>query len=343
MVLTISKNKLLFLAFSLLVACLAITSPTLAQEEQQQEGPSYTQEEYNAYQAAVEEGPSGIVNFLNENPDSELSQYAIGAYLKIIQDRQSAGNHAEAVEAGEQFLSNIDSDRFDVQFLTAWSSFHSQQYDKAVKYSEQAYDAAPDQAKQQLDMILMRSNLQLGNQDAAMPYAEKICNNGEPSQCYDIYPMLMRKYAEAKQWSTAAQWAQKNVEALDTISQPEGVSASEWDEYVTEERSASHAIMGRSAAESDRWSTARQHYQTVLQITPRSKGARHAEGYYYIGRALWADKQIDAAMEAFAKGSVIQGAPHAGPCRKNLETLYRSTHNDSLAGLDEFINRVTSS
>lgn len=343
MVLTIATNKFLPFAFGLLVVCLAITSPTFAQDEQQQEEePSYTQEEYNAYQAAVEDGPSGIINFLNENPDSELRQYAVGAYLKVIQERQNASDHAQAVEAGEQFLSNIDSERFDVQFLTAWSSFHSQQYDKAVKYSEQCYNDAPDQARQQLDMILMRSYLQTDDQESALPYAEKVCDNGDAEKCYDVYPMLMRRYAEGKQWSTASKWAQKNVEALDTISQPEGVSANEWDQYVTEERSVSHAILGRTAAENDRWESAQQHYRTVLSITPSSNGARHAEAYYYIGRALWDDKQIDAAMEAFAKGSVISGAPHAGPCRKNLETLYRSTHNDSLAGLDEFVNRVTS-
>src|SRR5690606_15948294 len=343
MVSMISTKKVLLLAFGLLVTSLATTLPALAQEDQQQQQqPSYTQEEYNAYQAAVEQGAPGIIKFVKENPDSELTQYAISAYLKIIQDHQNAGNHAQAVEAGEQFLNSIDSERFDVQFLTAWSSFHAQQYDKAVKYSEQAYDQAPDQAKQQLDVILMRSYMQVGNQDAAIPYAEKICGNGEAAQCYDVYPMLMRRYAESKEWSTAAKWAQKNIEALDSISQPEGVSANEWNQYVTEERSASHAILGRNAAESNRWSTARQHYETVLKITPRSNGARHAEAYYYVGRALWDDKQIDAAMEAFAKGSVIQGAPHADPCRKSLETLYRSTHNDSLAGLDEFINRVTS-
>lgn len=343
MVSTRATNKFLPLAFGLLVVCLAIAPLTFAQDqEQQEEGPSYTQEEYNAYQAAVEEGPSGIVTFVNENPDSELTQYAIGAYLKVIQERQNAGDHAQAVEAGEQFLSNIDSERFDVRFLTAWSSFHSQQYDKAVKYSEQAYDDAPDQARQQLDTILMRSYLQRDNQEEALPYAEKVCTNGDPAQCYDVYPMLMRRYAEGKQWSTAARWAQKNVETLEEISQPDGVSANEWDQYVTEERSASHSIMGRSAAENDRWESAQQHYRSVLSITPSSSGARHAEAYYYIGRALWNDKQIDAAMEAFAKGSIISDAPHAGPCRKNLETLYRSTHNDSLAGLDEFVNRVTS-
>ena len=57
--------------------------------------------------------------------------------------------------------------------------------------------------------------------------------------------------------------------------------------------------------------------------------------------ANWRQQKSDDAMQALAKGSVQRGAPHAEQCRHYLELLYRSTHNDSLAGIDEFVDRVT--
>ena len=54
----------------------------------------------------------------------------------------------------------------------------------------------------------------------------------------------------------------------------------------------------------------------------------------------WQQNRIDDAMKAFARGSVQRRAPHSKHCRKHLEQLYKSTHNDSLAGIEEFVERV---
>mgnify|MGYP006966886730 CR=1 FL=1 len=56
--------------------------------------------------------------------------------------------------------------------------------------------------------------------------------------------------------------------------------------------------------------------------------------------ARWDQRQMESAMDAFAKGSVQKDAPHAEHCRQYLGTRDRSTHNDSLAGIDEFVARV---
>ena len=67
-----------------------------------------------------------------------------------------------------------------------------------------------------------------------------------------------------------------------------------------------------------------------------------AEGYFYTGVARWNRELIDAAMESFAKGSFLQGTPHAEPCRKELEKLYKATHNGSLAGFEEYLDNARS-
>jgi hypothetical protein len=52
-------------------------------------------------------------------------------------------------------------------------------------------------------------------------------------------------------------------------------------------------------------------------------------------------EQIDSAMEAFARGSKMTGTPYAEPCRNELEKLYKATHNGSLAGLEEYLDRFS--
>ena len=91
--------------------------------------------------------------------------------------------------------------------------------------------------------------------------------------------------------------------------------------------------------ERENWDTAIANYQKVISLStdPSAK----AEAYYYTGMGRWDQRQMDSAMDAFAKGAVQKDAPHAQHCRQYLETLYKSTHNGSLAGLEEFIIRVT--
>jgi hypothetical protein len=54
----------------------------------------------------------------------------------------------------------------------------------------------------------------------------------------------------------------------------------------------------------------------------------------------WKESRLQPAMAAFACGAAQRGSPHAGACDGYLIRLYKSTHNDSTAGLEEFKKRV---
>ena len=99
-------------------------------------------------------------------------------------------------------------------------------------------------------------------------------------------------------------------------------------------------MIGRSSAERKNWNTAISNYEKVLNLS--TDPAAKAEAYYYTGMGRWDQREMSSAMDAFANGSVQKDAPHAEHCRQYLETLYKSTHNDSLAGIDEFVARVAS-
>jgi tetratricopeptide (TPR) repeat protein len=300
-------------------------------------GQDYTIEEYNEFQKAVEEGEDSIIQFVKAHPESSLVQYAVGGYLQRIQGYVDQGQHREAVVAGEKFLEQIDPDRFEVLYLVTWSSFYSQQYDKAAKYGEQVRAFQADAP--QILPILARAFLQGGNTEKAILYGEKYCADVAPMDCYDLLPTITRHHADKRDWDSAARFARLTVEAFEAVERPAQVSEQDWTSFVNEEKSVAHAIMGRQAFESKRWNAVETHFDASRRLTPRNR-ARSAEGYYYIGMARWNQDKIRPAKESFARGSLIPGTDHTDPCRRQLERLYRATHNGSLAGIEEFLERL---
>jgi len=297
----------------------------------------YTIEEYNQYQKAVEEGPDAIIAFIKEHPESSLNEYAVGAYIQRLQGYIEQGQHEQVIRDGEKFLQEIDPNRFEVIYMVFWSSFYSQQFDKAVEYGEKAYQIKPDAA--QLPPMLARAYLSTGKTKEAVTYAEKFCNHVEPKECYDLLPVLTRHYAEAKEWETAAGYAEKTLQALDATEKPSQVSEQDWKAFVSGEKAAAYAVLGRLAFERKQWQNVEKHYASAMKLQPENK-MLVAESHYYIGMSRWTQEKIDPAMNAFARCTVLEGTPYAEPCRKQLETLYRATHNGSLAGLEEFLERV---
>jgi len=299
----------------------------------------YTIEVYNEYQDAVARGEDALIAFIKKYPDSSLKQYAIGSYVDKMKAYMEAGKHQETVTAGEKFLASVDPELYDVLFLTTWSAFYSQQYDKAIKYGEKVYAAKPDAP--QIVPILARAYLNTGNTAKAVEFGEKYCSGVAPQECYDLLPTITRLYAENKDWAKAEQYAKQTIAAFDAVQKPAQVADAEWTNFVNEEKSVASAIMGRQAFESKKWAQAEKFYTDSRKLNPKNK-ARKAEGWYYIGMARWSQDKIDPAMEAFARGSWLEGTAHADACKKQLEKLYRATHNGSVAGMDEFMERFKS-
>ncbi len=297
----------------------------------------YTIEEYNEYQKAMEDGEDAIIVFIKAHPQSSLKQYAIDGYAKLLNGYVQEGDYAKAATQGEKFLNDVDPENATILYLTAWSDYFSQQYDKAIKYGEKVYAAKPDDP--QIVMILARSYNSSGNAEKAVEFAEKYCPTVSPEQCYDLLPTIMKYYAQKKDWATADKYANLSIKALDEAPKPAQVPDAEWQSFVNEEKSVAYTIMGHHAYETKNWANVPKMYQPALKLAPKNK-TRVAEGEYFIGMAYWNQEQFEPAMKSFAKCTVLGGTDYADPCRKQLEKLYRATHNGSLAGFDEFLERA---
>ncbi|MFQ5738557.1 MAG: tetratricopeptide repeat protein [Acidobacteriota bacterium] len=308
-------------------------------EAMAQEAPDYNQDQYDAYNKAVNEPDlsvreKAILDFAEANPGLSLVKYAVANYVQLMQEYQKQGKPARVFGAGQKLL-EIRPDNTNAQYMTAVSAFQVQKFSDAAKYGEQVY---PTNSTAGLAYVLALTYQKLNNQSKFIHYGEKACAELEPKDCFQISSGLRGAFAAKEQWSRAAKYSRSTIDGLDAIQKPSGSSEREWRDYVSREKGLSYAVLGRAAVEKENWSGAVSNYQTAIKMYREPK--LRAEAYYYIGLGRWKQNRLEPAMEAFAKGSLQRNAPHADPCRKYLETLYRSTHNGSTAGLDEFLRRV---
>jgi len=108
--------------------------------------------------------------------------------------------------------------------------------------------------------------------------------------------------------------------------------------------SDAYSFVGRSAAEKKQWGAVKANYDASVKYAAPQNNARRVEAIFWTGMSLWNQEQIEAAMEYFAKGCVAQykDTPYSELCRSELERLYKSTHNGSLAGFDEYLEDINS-
>jgi len=318
------------------------------QQAQSQDGDvRYTAEEYAAYQKATEEPDplkreDAILDFAKNNPKSSLVEYALTTYKQLLVEYQKTNNYQRMAEAGEKLLA-IRPDDIQTMYLTGTGCFYTQQYPKAAQYLEKVYEKQPEPAI--AFMLATIFGTAPTNDDAkALKYGEIACGKFEPKDCHQILPNLTRIYMspEKKQWAKAAETAKKTLQAFESIQKPATVEQAMWDDYIARERAIAYSALGRHAFDTGNMKAAISNYKQTLRAFSKNNGL-NAEAYYHIGYAMWKlDPSMveDCAMIAFAKGAQEKGAPHQKPCQTELERLYKGIHNQSLAGLEEFVEEA---
>lgn len=299
-------------------------------------GQGYTREEYNEYQKAVTDGTDAIMEFVKTHPESTLNQYATGAYLKAMQENLNQGNNEEVLAAGEKYLQELEADRYEVLLFSTYAAYNSKQYEKAAKYGEKTYNAKPDS---ELAMILAESYLSLDEVESMVPWTDKACLEGNPGTCSSMFSYIAGFYATQKEWSKSSEYAKKVAGVLEGKAKPAELTQGKINEMLSD----AYSFVGRSAAENKQWGAVKAGYDKSVEFAPQNN-TRKAEALFWTGMALWNQEQIQEAMENFARGcgNQYKDTPYAELCRKELERLYRSTHNGSLAGLEEYLEDINS-
>jgi tetratricopeptide (TPR) repeat protein len=110
-------------------------------------------------------------------------------------------------------------------------------------------------------------------------------------------------------------------------STPEGWNAKQWGGVLA----SGHTVLATNAYVDKNFDLAIQHYSDSLSYAPHNDAA-----YLFLGLSYWKKKELDLAMDAFAKGTVL-GKGNSAKAREYLEQLFKPRNNGSLDGLEDFL------
>ena len=322
------------LRFVILAAVIvgSLAPPVLGQDKKV----SYSIKEYQVYNAAVSvkdpvKRENAILGYLKTKPNAELYKYALNNYLAMIQASQKKGDSRRVLSAGEKLL-KVEPNNMNVLGASLDAAYRLQQHQKVIAYGEKFYATKPSPG---IELALANAFLATNQNAKFLIYAPKACSNLEPKDTYALLAKLTSIQVEQKKWGPASKYGKQTLEGFKTAKKGAATPQAEWDKYVKRQRAIAHAAIARNAAERRNWGAAISNYNQALRAD--SWVGLRGEAFYYTGMGRWRQGQIDAAMKAFGRGSKQSSAPHAKPCRTFLEQLYKSTHNDSLAGIEEFV------
>ncbi len=299
----------------------------------------YTQEQYEAYSECTSlTDPAAkqkcILDFIAAYPELSLVEYGIAEYGRALREQIQKGQHEQVVTAGEAIL-KLRPDEIKLITQLCYSAYKSSQFKKATGYCEQAYTQNNEKG---FILILTDAYKQSGNQAKYREWVLIAIEKLEPSQSFAFVEGSRSEAARKENWSQAARWARKTLDFLSKMERNPETHEAEWNGWVGKQQAVSYLLLGRNAYEAQNWASAVVNYQRVIRHS-RDRNLR-GESHYYIGMSNWKENRLQPAMAAFACGSAQRGSPHAGACDAYLIRLYKSTHNGSTAGLDEFKARA---
>ena len=299
----------------------------------------YTREEYEAYSSCTtldnsEDKQKCLLEFIQAHPKLSLVEYGISEYGRSLNQQIQNGQHDKVVTAGEAMLKYRPN---EINLITqlCYSSYNSGQYEKAAQYGELAYSNTSSQG---FIKILTDSYKKMGSQGKYKEWALKAIKDLDPSQSFSFVEEFRSSAARKENWRQAAHYSRKTLDFLSKMKPNPNTPKPEWNSWVRKQRSISYLLLGRNSYEGQNWASAVVNYQRVIRNS-RDRNLR-GESHYYIGMSNWKENRLQPAMEAFACGSRQKGSAHARACENYLIRLYKSTHNGSTAGINEFKARA---
>jgi len=314
-------------ASMLFLAAFVFVSPLRAQE------PQYTAEEYKAYEDATKETDVAkktelLVAFLKERPKSTLREHIIAAYQAMMNNLHSASNWKSVIASGELFLTAAPNDIYTISLLTT-AYQESKNPRKFVQYGEKVFAQTP---QGNTAYYLAKAYQDLKNDAKFLQWAEKTVELLPDN--YEMLLELTKAYAAGKRNPQASKYGKQCIKTFQSAAKPEAVSDKDWKAYANNALASCNAIVGNVAFEQQDYNSAVTYLESSLKYFSRNDMA-----YYYLGQAYWQTNKLDLAMLAFAKGYLLNGSSSPSS-KQHLENLYRSTHRNSLVGLERVIAKA---
>lgn len=314
---------------------LAQNPPQKKTVEQKKENPpeEYTQEEYDAYQAAADEkDPTKkaalIIAFLTKYPKSALVVNVKSLYDGLLYDVLKAGDFKMLEQLAEQWL-KYNPDNLQVQAYIFDAAVKLSDYKKAVEYGERIY---PQKPSAELALILYNDYEKLGNKPKKLEWHLKLIEYPEYSDNVGLLWGLVVEYAD-EDLPKAASYAERTLRALSTGKKPADVPEPEWRKNTREIERGCYDIIGMNFYGQKKYPQALDSLQKAVKVKC------YDSGYYYIAQCYWNLNQLEDAHDNFAVAELLGGKMSA-QAKKHCLEIYRGLHNDTTTGIDKVYKRA---
>ncbi|HYK90007.1 MAG TPA: tetratricopeptide repeat protein [Acidobacteriota bacterium] len=304
----------------------------------------YAQCESILKEADLQKRADLLTAFQKEHPISKMLDYVALQYLECLKPYLQKKDWAKAISMEEAFLAImptektvqaaaipvgveeftkkqlIPSQKAMYQALMA-AYYQSGNLPKAAENAEKVYAVAPDKTGV---ATLADIYLRMQNYDKYLIYGEKILAEFPMDQAYGTALQMVQVYSQKQNGAKAMELLSKVVDAFPDKTPP-GMKEEAW--------SAVRAnYWNQKAAESYKqkdYPAAMDLFAKVIKIAPQND-----EAYYYTGMCKWNSKDLDGAIEPFAKAAVL-GKNFAKRAQDNLDQLWKARHPDNPAGIEE--------
>ena len=301
-----------------------------AQEAAQEAEPEYSEEEYNAYDAADKESDllkrgTMLMDFVGKYPKSKLMPYIDAAYRTLMFDCSNGKKYAELEILGEQWLKLHPGDVTAIAYIAdaAEKLGHDE---KCVQCLHEIYKMQPTAG---MAFNIAQTYKKMRNRAKYLEWAETVFKYPEYESDFALRLDLVQIFAESSDFPKAAQYARAALKSSDLVTQP----SAELQPQLRAVRRACYDIIGRSLLQQNKFDDAIASFQQALKEEP------YGEGYYYIALCQRNQNKIDEALLSYAKAE-LHGGEVAAKAKTQLEELYRVLHNGNLTGIEKIRTRA---
>jgi len=300
----------------------------------QEPEPEYTEEEYDAYDKAVQEPDldkraAELNAFIAKYPKSKLMTYIVTAYQTLLYDYSKSQKYDKLEPAAEQWLRTNPGDLQTMAYIAeaAQKLGHDQKY---AEYAEQIY---AQKSSGNLAYYIAQTYKKIGNDAKYGEWVQKVFTYPEFAGDYGLRYSFVQKFVDQKDYPKAAEYAQLTLKSVESSKKDAATAQADWDKEIRSVKRACQFIIGMNQYQQEKFAEAITSFQTALRTE------KFAEGFFYIGLSEWKVNKIDEAMLAFARAEKM-GGPLASQAKEHLESLYKSIHNNMTIGIEKIYKKA---
>lgn len=315
--------------------------PAPGQDTKQEYDTPYTEEEYNAYQAAANEPDlvkrrQLLLKFMDANPKSALLTYVTPMYQQLMQQSMKTcleqQKYQELAAVSEEYLMKYPNDLTATAFA-AEGYRGTKNYAKFIEFGQKVFAAKPDASTA---YYITQAYESMKDSAKFMEWAQKTMDLAPGNTQYhlEFAPKIADHLFDQKQFDKAAAVDSKLIPVIEKATKPAETSDAEWKKYTVSLRTASYFRIAEALYQKDKFQEAVAAFQKVTLLDKKNEVA-----YFRIGNCHWRLNDPDNAIEAFAKAYVLNGTTSKSSY-ESLEKLYKSIHNNQTTGINKVIDQA---